>query len=762
MDSGIMSNQILKPKRIVFISSFVPRQCGIATFTSDLIAHTARASSGGLAPEVIAMEAADRFSYGDEVKLTIRKDQKRDYLTAADHINYSGVNLVSLQHEYGLFGGKGGSYICELLETLSVPVVTTLHTVFEKPDAPSRDALIRIADVSTKLVIMSLRGMSMLREIYGVPADKIEMIPHGIPDLPFVCPGPYQRSLGFADRKIILTFGLIGRNKGIEWAIRALREVVKRDPSIVYLVLGATHPEVKRNDGEEYRIFLQRLVRDLGLERHVVFIDRFVTDDELHQFLNAADYYLTPYLRKEQLTSGTLAFAVGMGKAVISTPYWHAEELLDDGRGILVPFQDHKAIAAALIGLLDDQVVCNAMRRCAFEFGRTMTWTKTGEAYWQLCRRLAAPAAPVAALDMEAAPTKRVTVKELPELRLDHFLRMSDDTGIFQHARHIIPDRSHGYCTDDNARALEAMVRCHHQHQDQESLRLMEIYFAFLLHARKPDGGFHNFMSYERRFLASVQSDDATARAIGGLGALIAYSPRPSLADLAQEALLHAITVADNFSLRGRAYEIFGLVDYLMGFPDDVRMRREMGKAADCLMQAYRQYATSDWPWFEDRLAYDNAVLPQALFIASKALGNRAYRETAIDACRFLIEASFTGSHFSFVGCHGWYPKGGEKAHFDQQPIEAASTVHMLREAFAATEDDSFIKLMRKAFYWFLGDNDAGVALFDFKSRGCHDGLTPDGVSLNQGAESLICYMLAYLSIEEEQNAAPAVKAADV
>jgi len=756
-----MSHKRLKSKRFTFISSFVPRQCGIATFASDLIAHTAKASSGELAAEVIAMEAADRLSYSDEVKLTIRRDQKRDYLTAADYINYSGDNPVSLQHEYGLFGGKAGSYICELLESIAVPVVTTLHTILEKPDASYRDTLIRITDVSTKLVVMSMRGVSMLREIYGVPADKIEMIPHGIPDLPFEDPGSYKRSLGFADRKIILTFGLLGRNKGIEWDIRALPEVVKRDPSILYLVLGATHPEVKRNDGEEYRLSLQRLVLDLGLERHVGFINCFVTDEKLHQFLNAADYYLTPYLHKEQLTSGTLAFAMGIGKAVISTPYWHAEELLADGRGILVPFQDHKAITAAMIGLLDDPAACNAMRRRAFEFGRGMTWTRSGEAYWRLFQSLESLAAPRAALNLEAVPTKRVTVKELPDLRLDHFLRLSDGVGILQHARHTIPDRVHGYCTDDNARALGVMVRCHHQHQDQESLRLMETYFAFLLHARNPNGGFHNFMSYERRFLAPIQADDATARVVEALGTLIAYSPRPSLADLAREVLLHAMTVAGNFSLRCRAYEIFGLSDYIKGFPDDAPVRREIGKAADCLMQAYRQYATSDWPWFENRLSYDNAVLPTALFVAAKTLQDKTYRETAIDACRFLIEVTFTGSHFSFVGCHGWYPKGGEKTHFDQQPIEAASTVRLLHEAFAATGDPSFIKLMRKAFYWFLGDNDLGAALFDFRSRGCHDGLTPNGVNLNQGAESLTSYLLAYLSIEEEKDAVPAVRVAN-
>ena len=751
-----MSNKRFKPQKITFISSFVPRQCGIATFASDLIAHTAKASSDKLDAEVIAMEADDCLSYDDEVKLTIRRDQKKDYLAAADYINYSGENnLVCLQHEYGLFGGKAGSYICELLENISTPVVTTLHTILEKPDASYRDTLIRITDVSTKLVVMSMHGVSMLNKIYGVPADKIEMILHGIPDLPFEDTGSYKRSLGFAGRKIVLTFGLLGRNKGVELGIRALPEVVKRDPSILYLVLGATHPGVKRNDGEEYRLSLQRLVLDLGLERHVGFINRFVTDEELHQFLSAADYYLTPYLCKEQLTSGTLAFAMGMGKAVISTPYWHAEDLLANGRGILVPFQDHKAITEAMIGLLDDPATCNGMRRRAFEFGRGMIWTRSGESYWRLFQGIESLAAPRAALNLEAVPTKRVTIKELPDLRLDHFLRLSDDIGILQHARHTIPDRVHGYCTDDNARALKVMVRCHHQHQDQESLKLMETYFAFLIHAQKPNGGFYNLMSYERRFFESTQVDDATARVVEALGTLIAYSPRPSLVDLVREMLLHAMTVADNFSLRGRAYEIFGLADYLKEFPDDVAVRREMGKAADCLMQAYRQAATSDWPWFEHQFSYDNAVLPTALFVAAKVLQNKPYRETAIDACRFLIKVTFTGSHFSFVGCNGWYLRGGEKAQFDQQPIEVASTVYLLREAFAATGDSAFIKLMRKAFYWFLGDNDLGAVLFDFKSRGCHDGLTPDGVNLNQGAESLISYLMAYLNIEEEKDVVP-------
>ncbi|MDQ6958042.1 MAG: glycosyltransferase family 4 protein [Mariprofundaceae bacterium] len=735
------------PIKIAFISSWLPRRCGIATFTSDLLEHAKQAAKGRMQPCVIAMEASEAPHYSDEVRCVVHKDRKKDYVAAADYINFSGVHLVSLQHEFGLFGGDAGAYITLLLERLNVPVITTLHTILEHPDKHQRRVLADIADASARVVVMSQRAVAMLRDIYGIAGEKVEFLPHGLPALSFSDSAPFKRELGFQNRKIILTFGLLSRNKGVEWAIRALPDVIRAHPDILYLVLGATHPEVKKAEGEEYRLSLQRLVKDLGLDEHVAFINRFVSDEELHRYLNAADYYLTPYLSREQITSGTLAFALGLGKAVVSTPYWYAEELLADGRGVLVPFRDKEAIATALTDLLGDPAACEAMRRRAFDFGRAMTWPKVGEGYWRLFLAHA-PDHLIPVRTAKPAPVARITVADLPELCLDHFLRFTDDTGMLQHAIYTVPNRFHGYCTDDNARALEAMVRLHHQRKDAESLRLLELYLAFLLHARKEDGTFHNFMTFDRRFLAPVQTEDATARTIEALGALIAWPPRSSLAQLARTVFRDAVAVC-SFSLRGRAYEILGLADYLKGFPDDADMRREMGQAADEIMRVFHAAATPGWQWFEDRISYDNAVLPHALFIASLVLKNDDYRTVAVDTCSFLVNETYTGDHFSFVGCDGWYPKDGEKARFDQQPIDAAAMVRMLRAAFDATDDTRYLELKRKAFNWFLGENDGHTTLFDFASKGCFDGLTPDGVNANQGAESLLSYTLAHLSIEE-------------
>jgi len=735
------------PVKIAFISSWLPRRCGIATFTSDLVAHAGRAAAGRMSPLVIAMESSKTLHYGDEVNLVVHKDQKKDYIAAADYINFNGVQLVSLQHEFGLFGGDDGAYITLLMERLGMPVVTTLHTILQHPSPHQREVVRDIAETSTKVVVMSRRGVSMLREIYDIEPQKIAFVPHGLPALSFSEPDPYKKELGFQDRKIILTFGLLSRNKGIEWAIRALPDVVRDHPEVLYLVLGATHPEVKKVDGEEYRLFLQRLVKDLDLDEHVVFINRFVSDAELHRYLNAADYYLTPYLSREQITSGTLAYAVGLGKAVISTPYWYAEELLADGRGVLVPFRDADAIAKALIKLLDDPKGCEKMRRRAFEFGRAMTWPKVGAEDWRLFLSQL-PERIVPLRSGESVAKMRITVTDLPELRLDHFLRLTDDTGIMQHALFTVPNRRHGYCTDDNARAMEAMVRLYRQRKDSAALRLFDIYLAFLLHARKEDGTYHNFMSFERKFLPPVRAEDATARVVQALGALIAWPPRASLVPLVRILFKEAVA-ADAFSLRGRAYEILGIADYLQKFPQDAGMLREMERAADALMQAFHTAAKDEWRWFEPALTYDNGVLPHALYTAARVLKKKAYGEVAEETCRFLIDATFEDGHFSFVGCKGWYPRGGEKARFDQQPIDAAAMVRLLHAAFEATGDSRYLELRRRAFNWFLGENDVRAPLIDFVSRGCFDGLTRDGVNANQGAESLISYTLALINIEE-------------
>ncbi len=371
-------------KRIAFISSYAPRKCGIATFTSDLINNLGLAGSVGFEPVVIAMESGAELEYDEPVKLKIRKNAKCDYISAANRINFTDVDIVSVQHEFGLFGGEGGSYLSLLLERVNKPVVTTLHTVLEKPSAEYFDSLADVCEASDKVIVMNKRGIRMLREIYGVPESKVELIPHGIPDLPFVDSDTHKRKLDIAGRKTILTFGLLSENKGIEVMLRALPAIVKAHPSILYIVLGATHPEVLRHEGQSYKLRLERMVRDLGLQKNVLFHNHFVNDKELWQFLGAADVYVTPYLHEEQLTSGTLAFAVGAGKAVVSTPYWAAEELLGEGRGKLVRFGDSEHIARSVVEILNNSSLFSKMRKRAYEYGRSMTWPKIGRAYWEL------------------------------------------------------------------------------------------------------------------------------------------------------------------------------------------------------------------------------------------------------------------------------------------------------------------------------------------------------------------------------------------
>ncbi|MHC4259370.1 MAG: glycosyltransferase family 4 protein [Planctomycetota bacterium] len=383
-----------RPKKIAFISSYSPRKCGIATFASDLIDNMGLAGGGEFEPLVIAMQSGPELKYEKPVRLKIRKNVKYDYVHTADYINFSDVDIVSVQHEFGLFGGEGGSYLSLLLKKLRKPVVTTLHTVLERPSAEYLYPLMDVCEASEKVIVMNKRGIKMLRDIYDVPAHKIELIPHGMPDLPFADSSYYKRKLGLAGRKIILTFGLLSRNKGVEVVLKALPRVVGTEPSVLYVVLGATHPEVLRHEGQSYKCMLEKMVRDLGLQRNVVFDNRFVDDEELHTFLGAADVYVTPYLHKEQMTSGTLAFAVGAGKAVVSTPYWAAQELLAKGRGKLVRFGDSKHTAGAIAEILTNNSFSSRMRRLAYDYGRSMTWPEVGRSYWELFSTQV-PSAPV-------------------------------------------------------------------------------------------------------------------------------------------------------------------------------------------------------------------------------------------------------------------------------------------------------------------------------------------------------------------------------
>ncbi len=731
-------------KKIAFISSFPPRRCGIATFTSDLIKNTSVASKGNFEPLVVVMKNPEDINkYDKPVKFEIRKDVRKDYICAADYINFSHVDLVSVQHEFGLFGGEAGSYLTSLLKRLKVPIVTTLHTVLEAPNDDYRKSMIELCDNSQYLITMNERGVDMLKTIYAVPESKIKLIPHGIPELPFVDNNYYKHKFKIEGRRTILTFGLLSENKGIEVMLKAMPDIIADVPSVVYVVLGMTHPLVLKYDGESYRFSLQRLVKELNIEEHVIFQNRFVSDDELGNFLCAADVYVTPYLNREQLTSGTLSFAVGAGKAVVSTPYWAAQELLADGRGRLIDFGNHKQMARAISEILKDDSLFYSLRRKAYDYGRSRTWPKIGHKYWKLFS-----SNETAALTSEVK-TAAVASVELPEPSLEYIKNLTDQTGIFQHAKYIIPNRNHGYCTDDNARAVIAMIKYYSQFHEAEAKNLFDIYLAFIIHAQNEDGTVRNFMNYNRSWVREEPLNDALGRLLWALGAIMAKPPSSKYISIVKDLFDKSVKHVKNQFPRGMAYSIIGMCDYLEQFPGASDIKRQLEIAADRLVELFEKKQKPKWYWFEDQLTYDNAVLPHALFVAGYALANKKYLDIATKASDFLIEATFNQNHFSFIGCNGWYKAGHNKASFDQQPIEGASMVMMLNAAYNATQNQRYLSLQRKAFDWFIGENDLQTPVYDFRTKGCCDGLTASGVNLNQGAESIISFLLALLTVLE-------------
>ena len=735
-------------KRIAFVGSFPPRKCGIATFTSDLVKGVSAAGVNKFEPLVVAM-SNDKFTYAKPVEFEIRSNSKNDYICAADYINFSNVQVISVQHEFGIFGGEAGSYLNLFLHKVNAPIITTLHTVIEEPSPDYYSSMMDLCQASRKLIIMNVHGITTLTDVYGVDKDKIELIPHGIPDLPFVDSSYYKHNFGFENRKTILTFGLIGRSKGIEVMLKAMPEIIKADPSVLYIVLGATHPEVLKFEGESYRFELQRMVKDLGIQSNVVFYNRFVTDQELNDFLCAADIYVTPYLSKEQLTSGTLAFAVGAGKTVVSSPYWAAQELLAKGRGKLVPFGNSKALAEAITQIINDPSLFHSMRRQAYNYGRSITWQKVGQLYWKLFNSKNLSLFISSKPEPVAEPT---LILELPEPPLEHLKRLTDDTGLFQHANFIIPDRSNGYCTDDNARAALVMLKYYQLYAEPEALRLFEIYLSFICHAQKSDGTVRNFMDFNRNWRINEPASDALGRALWAFGAAVANPPSPNYLSTLKYCFDISAPLIPKLSLHQKAYAIFGLADYLKQFPGASEIKRLLTIAADSLVAAYEKTFSADWHWFENILAYDNAIFPEALFVAAMSLSEKKYLKIAERTCDFLLETIYNGKHFSFIGNNGWYVKGRSKAMFDQQPIEAASTVTMLAAAFGATCNRKYLHLQRKAFDWYLGENDLHTAVYNFRTKGCCDALGAGGVNINQGAESMISFLLAILAVIESHS----------
>jgi glycosyltransferase involved in cell wall biosynthesis len=744
------------PDRIAFLGGFLPRLCGIATFTHDLCEAVAGVASGSDCFVGAMNDRPEGYAYPPRVRFELDQMDLDSYRRAADFLNFSNAEVLSLQHEFGIYGGPAGSHLLELLREVRMPVVTTLHTVLRDPNGDQRRVMQEIIARSSRLVVMARKGLEILVETYGAPVDKIALIPHGIPDMPFVDSSFYKPQFGVEGRKVLLTFGLLGPGKGLEYVIEALPEIVKRHPNVVYLVLGATHPHLVPREGETYRLGLERRADDLGVKEHVIFFNRFVSLEDLKEFIGATDIYLTPYLNEAQITSGTLAYVFGAGKAVVSTPYWHAKELLAEGRGILVPFRDAHAIAEGVCEFLDHPDLLQKTRVEAYRMGREMIWPVIAQRYldaFQQARqeRKVAPRSAFAEWTLASRPY------DLPPLRLDHVVRMSDSTGIFQHALFNVPNFEEGYCTDDNARAFMLCTLLDELggRPPSESLdRLATCYLGFLCAAmNRQNGRFRNFMTHGRSWMEEAGSEDSHGRALWALGCGAGRSRNEGHRKLCAQLFEQGLAATERFSSpRAWAFTLLGIQEFLHHAPGHPAAKGLREALTQRLIRLWQDCATDTWPWFEPCATYDNPRLCQALLVSGQEMPNPEALAIGLKALGWLesVQKAPAG-HFRPIGNQGFYERDGAHSDFDQQPVEAQAMVAACLEALRATHDLGWSRKAKWAFEWFLGRNDLGLPVYDSGTGGCGDGLHPERVSENQGAESTLAFHLARAEMSSAQ-----------
>jgi glycosyltransferase involved in cell wall biosynthesis len=744
------------PTRIAFVGNYLPRECGIATFTTDLCTAIAAEFGEGRLFAIPVNDPDSSYEYPEQVRLELTQEDLGSYERAAEFLNFNGNDLVCLQHEYGIFGGAAGRYILALLRRLKMPLVTTLHTVLREPDANQRIVLEEIAHLSDRLVVMSELAATFLREVYAVPSGKIDVIPHGVPDMPFMDPNYFKDKFGTEGKSVLLTFGLLSPNKGIENVIRALPAILARHSNVVYIVSGVTHPHIRRRDGERYREELQALAEELGVSENLILHNRFVSTEELVEHVGAADIYITPYRQEAQIVSGTLAIALGAGKAIVSTPYWHAKELLAEKRGVIVPFEKSDAIAAAVLELLENDAERHAMRKRAYLHSRGTTWSKTAKAYMASFQRARFERSlqPRATNPNNPAVLPPDSLDQIPDLNTCHLLRMTDDTGMLQHAIYSVPNTREGYTTDDNARALIVSTQLDENPKLQSKSAHTDLsrrYLAFLWLAFRSDTGrFRNFLSYERRWLEENGSEDCHGRALWALGSVLGRSGCTGLRGAAGRLFEAAVPAVLTFkSPRAWAFSILGMQAYLDWFPGDRAIQGVRNTLANRLLDIYERSHSSTWHWFEKSLSYSNARLSQALILAGWRGKNQRMIVAGLESLKWLMAAQRRGDNEVFVpiGSNGFYREGAEKARFDQQPVETCATVAACLEAFRLTRESEWFDEAQAVFGWFLGKNDLQVPLYDATTGGCRDGLHPDRVNENQGAESTLSFLMALLDM---------------
>ena len=757
-------SKVSLPSRIAVIGNYLPRHCGIATFTTDLCSAISAEYGTARLLALPVNDTEEGYDYPSRVRWSLAQDDVASYREAAKFLNFNNIDMVCLQHEYGIFGGPAGSHILHLLRDLKMPVVTTLHTVLREPDPNQLMVMEEIVELSDRLIVMSQLSSQFLQEIFKVPGSKIDMVPHGVPDLPFLDPNFYKDRFGVEGKAVLLTFGLLSPNKGIENVIQALPQILSKHKNVAYVVAGATHPHILRREGEKYRASLQALAKKVGVEAQVIFHNRFVSPEEMVEFIGAADIYITPYRHEAQVVSGTLAYALGAGKAIISTPYWHAIELLDDRRGALVPFQNPDAIANKTVELLDTPAIRHAMRKRAYLFAREMVWKRVAQGYMESFARVRSDRMEAPKVQFAARMIPK-SLDQLPELKLNHLNRLTDDTGIQQHSIFTIPNRREGYTTDDNARALilavllgqEEKHQCGNITPSTETSALR--YAAFLEHAFNPaKGRFKNFLRYDRRWNEPVGSEDCHGRALWALGTVLGRSQDQGLRGAAGRLFEFSLPAVVEFSSpRAWAYALLGIQEYLTSYPGDRDAQKVRSALSRRLLDLYELIRRPDWKWFENVLAYGNARLPQALLLVGSAGSDDGMISAGLESLDWLSQTQHCeiNRHFVPIGSQGFYHQNGEKARFDQQPLEAAGAVSACLQAYRMTGDSRWRSQAWSAFNWFLGDNDLQLPLYDSVTGGCRDGLHPDRANENQGAESTLSFLTALLEMRSLQAPEP-------
>lgn len=730
-------------KRIIFIASYPPRKCGIATFTHDLVRATQK-----LLPHIqISVCAMNETSdvernYPPEVKYSIDQTNPKSYLKIAKKINkYADQTIVIIQHEYGIFNGSESPYLNNFIDQLKCPIITTLHTVLDKPNPIIYKNTKDLIQKSTQVIALTNSSVKLLKKLYPTETTKFKLVLHGIHPLLFTESKILKEKLDIKSKHVLLTFGLLSRNKGIEHIIKSIPKIKTKFPDVLYLIVGATHPEVAKNEGESYRKELKKLVDELSVKDNVQFISGYQSLKSILEYLQTTDIYVSTSTDPNQTVSGTLSYALGAGRTVISTNFSQAKEIISKDVGRLVPIGDSNSIANAALELFSNPEGIKKMNYHAYQKTRSMLWTNVANNYLDSI--------------VEIADKGNTSFERWPKLNWEHLNEMSKLSGILQFSKLKIPDRSSGYTLDDNSRALQLIIIARQINFISDSA-FKKLYKKYLNIIEKclTHQPIINYLSAvhlptEQNFQENIS--DSIARSYYALNSAKHFDPKlnSELVDKLLNNLKENINTTYDHT-NATAQNIYGAC---LAYTDNDKSSLKIIKMlANQMVESYKLYATEDWHWFDDEMTYANGQLCGSLLEASIITKSKIYKKVGLDCLDFLIKSCFMGEIYVPIGQNGWHKKDGYRALFDQQPEDVYAMIMALESAYKLTLDKKYIDLALKAFSWYLGNNLIGARLYDYTNGGCHDGLNPLGVNKNEGAESTISYLGSRVIIERLKN----------